>query len=45
MNRKTINKVTLDNNLMVIEKESFIKKMFNKILSIIHKRREFLWEY
>lgn len=37
--RKNINKVTLDNNLMVIEKESFIKKIFNKILSIIHKRR------
>lgn len=37
--RKNINKVTLDNKLMVIEKESFIKKIFNKILSIIHKRR------
>ena len=29
--RKNINKVTLDNKLMVIEKESFIKKIFNKI--------------
>lgn len=37
--RKNINKVTLDNNLMVIEKESLIKKIFNKILSIIYKRR------
>lgn len=35
--RKNINNVTLDNNIMVIEKENFIKKIFNKILSIFRK--------
>ena len=32
--RKNINNITVDNNLMVIKKESFIKRIFNKILSI-----------
>ena len=36
--RKNINKVKLDNNLMVIEKESIIKKFFNKILSFFKKK-------
>lgn len=35
--KKDINKITLDNNLMVIEKESFIKKLLNKILNIFKK--------
>lgn len=35
--RKSLNNVTLDNNLMVIKKENFIKKIFNKILSIFRK--------
>ena len=35
--RKNINNVTLDNNIMVIEKENFIKKIFNKILSRFRK--------
>lgn len=35
--RKNLNNVTLDNNLMVIKKENFIKKIFNKILSIFRK--------
>ena len=30
--RKNINNITIDNNLMVIKEESFIKKIFNKIL-------------
>lgn len=33
--RKDLNQITLDNNMIVIKKESFIKKIFNKILSII----------
>lgn len=32
--RKNINEITVDNNLMVIKKENFIKRLFNKILSI-----------
>lgn len=36
--RKNINKVTLDNKLMVIEKENFIKKLLKQISKIIHKR-------
>ena len=32
--RKNINNITVDNNLMVIKKESFIKRIFNKILSL-----------
>lgn len=35
--RKNINKITIDNNSMVIKKENFIKKFFNKILSIFKK--------
>ena len=35
--RKNINKIAIDNNLMVIKKENFIKKFFNKILSIFKK--------
>lgn len=35
--RKNINKIALDNNLMVIKKENFITKFFNKILSIFKK--------
>lgn len=35
--RKNINKITVDNNLMVIKKESFIKRFFNKILKIFKK--------
>lgn len=32
--RKNINKITVDNNLMVIKKENFIKRFFYKILNI-----------
>ncbi len=35
--RKNINKITIDNNLMVVKKENFLKKLFNKILSIFKK--------
>lgn len=35
--RKNINKITIDSNLMVIKKENFIKRFFNKILSIFKK--------
>lgn len=35
--RNSINKITVDNNLMVIKKENFIKRFFNKILSILKK--------
>ncbi len=35
--RKNINKITLDNNLMVIKKENFIKRFFNKLLSFFKK--------
>lgn len=33
--RKNISKITIDNNLMVIKKENFIKRVFNKILNIL----------
>lgn len=36
--RKNINKITIDNNLMVIEKENFIKRFFKKILNIFQKK-------
>ena len=36
--RKNINKITIDNNLLVIEKENFIKRFFNKILGLFRKR-------
>ena len=35
--RQKLDKVTLDNSLMIIKKESFIKKLFNKILRIFKK--------
>lgn len=35
--RKNINKITVDNNLMVIKKENFIKSFFNKILNIFKR--------
>lgn len=35
--RKNINKITIDNNLMVIKKENFLKRFFDKILSIFKK--------
>ena len=35
--RKNINKITIDNNLMVIKKENFIKKFLNKILNILKR--------
>lgn len=35
--RKNINKVTIDNNLMVIQKENFFKRILNKIFSIFKK--------
>ena len=35
--RKNINKITIDNNLMVIKKENFIKRFFNKILNIFKR--------
>ena len=35
--RKNLNTVTLDNSLMVIEKESIIKKFFKKLLNIFRK--------
>lgn len=37
--RKNIDKITLDNNLMVIEKESFLRKFFKKILNIFKLRK------
>lgn len=36
--RKNINKITIDNNLMVIKKENFIQKFFNKILSLLKSK-------
>ena len=37
-NRKVnIEKVTIDNNLMVIQKESFVKRILNKILKIFKR--------
>lgn len=35
--RKNLNHVTMNNSLMVIKKESFIKRIFNKILDIFKK--------
>lgn len=35
--RKNINKITIDNNLIVVKKENFIKRCFYKILSIFKK--------
>ena len=36
--RKNINKIAIDNNLMVIKKENFIKRFFKKILNIFQKK-------
>lgn len=36
--RKNINKITIDNNLMVIKKEGIIKRFLNKIKEIFIKR-------
>lgn len=37
-NRKVnIDKVTIDNNLMVIQKESFVKRILNRLLKIFNK--------
>ena len=36
--RKNINKIAIENNLMVIKKENFIKRFFKKILNIFQKR-------
>lgn len=36
--RKNINEITIDNKLMVIKKENFIKKFFNKILNILKNK-------
>ena len=36
-----IDKVTIDNNLMVIQKESFIKRVLNKILRILKNRKHY----
>lgn len=36
--RKNLNKITVDNNLMVIENESFIKRIFRKFLNIFKKQ-------
>ena len=35
--RKNINKIAIDNNLMVIKKENFIKKFFKKIFNIFKR--------
>lgn len=35
--RKNLNTITIDNNLMVIENESFIKRIFRKFLNIFKK--------
>ena len=35
--RKKINNITIDNNLMIVKKESFIKRFFSKVLSIFKK--------
>jgi len=35
--RKNLNNVTLDNSLMIIQKENFIQKFFKKILQIFKK--------
>ena len=36
---KNINNITIDNNLMVIEEESFIKKILKRILNFFNKER------
>lgn len=36
--RKNINNITIDNNLMVIKKENFIKRIFNKVLNILKRK-------
>lgn len=36
--REDINKVTIDNNLIVIEKENIIKRILNKILKFFRKK-------
>ena len=36
--RKNLNTITVDNNLMVIENESFIKRIFRKFLNIFKKQ-------
>lgn len=35
--RKNINKIAIDNNLMVIKKQNFMKRVLNKILNILKK--------
>jgi hypothetical protein len=35
--RKNINKITIDNQLMVIKKDNYIKRIFKKILRIFRK--------
>ncbi len=35
--RKNINNVTIDNSLAIIQKESFVKRLFKKILNIFKK--------
>lgn len=36
--RKNINRITIDNNLVVIKKENFIKRFFHKMLNKILKK-------
>ncbi len=36
--RKNRNNVNIDNNLMVLKEESFISKIFNRILNFFHKK-------
>lgn len=36
--RKNRNSVNIDNNLMILKKESFISKIFNRILNFFHKK-------
>lgn len=36
--RKNRNNVNIDNNLMILKKESFISKIFNRILNFFHKK-------
>lgn len=35
--RKKINNIAIDNNLMVIDEEGFIKRLFKKILKFFNK--------
>lgn len=35
---KNRNNVNIDNNLMVLKEESFISKIFNRILNFFHKK-------